>query len=155
MHKAEEKGKTKRTVFMLAAICIVVGMVLGACGVPNAANTSGAADKFLGEWQDETGKVILDVWKEDSGTLHGEICETAEENRVLSWSFTGTAGGNTFTYGECTYRVVTYDADWDATEEVVYTGGTGKLTRREDTLVWKDDQRENTGEFVLSHVGEY
>ena len=136
------------------ALCLVFVFLMG-CGIPNAAGTSKAAEKFLGEWQDETGSVILDVWKEDSGLVHGEVCWIGEENRIRTWSFTGTARGNTFTYKECTQTRVSYNDDWEASEEVVYTGGTGKLTLGEESLSWEDDQTPEAAGVAFSYVGEY
>ena len=156
MMKQNIKSKQRKGFFLLLPILVSVFAFLpSGCGIPNAANTSKAAEKFLGEWQDESGNVILDIWREDSGVVHGEVCVTGVEDKVEAWSFTGSAKGDTLKYSECSHTVVTYNTDWEANEEVIYTGGTGKVSRKEDILIWEDDQTPETGTYTFSYVGEY
>ena len=58
MMKQNIKSKQRKGFFLLLPILVSVFVLLpSGCGIPNAANTAKAAEKFLGEWQDESGNV--------------------------------------------------------------------------------------------------
>ena len=85
MMKQNIKSKQRKVFFLLLPILVSVFAFLpSGCGIPNAAGTSKAAEKFLGEWQDETGSVILDVWKEDSGQRPFEIDKRTRRRNAQS-----------------------------------------------------------------------
>ncbi len=140
--------------FIAAALCGVMALSLAACGVPNAKNTAKAAQAFLGEWQTEDGSVIVDIWIDDNANCHGVVCKMGETDRVQNWAFDGSAKKEVFTYKECTYSVVTYNEEGEATEDIRYTGGTGKFIKEDGKLTWADDQTD-TSAYVFSYVGEY
>lgn len=155
MMKQNIKSKQRKVFFLLLPILVSVFVFLpNGCGIPNAANTAKAAEKFLGEWQDESGNVIVDIWIDDNGACHGIVCRMGETDRVENWTFDGYAKKNVLSYKECTYSVVTYNEEWEASEDVRYTGGTGKFTKEEDKLTWADDQTDVSA-YVFTYVGEY
>ena len=140
--------------FIVVVLCCVLATSLAACGIPNAKNTAKAAQAFLGEWQTQDGNVIVDIWIDDNGACHGVVCKLGEADRVENWAFDGSAKKEVFSYRECTYSVVTYNEEWEATEDIRYTGGTGKFVKEDDKLTWADDQTD-TSVYVFSYVGEY
>ncbi len=153
MKPMKQVSQLKKSI-MTALLCLTMALFLEACGVPNAKNTARAAEAFLGEWQSEDGKVILDIWIDDNAGCHGIVCKMGETDMVENWAFDGSVKKDVFSYRECTYSVVTYNEEWEASEDIRYTGGTGKFIKEEGKLTWIDDQND-TSAYVFTYVGEY
>ena len=136
---------------------IPIMLILGACGIPNAKNTTAkeSAD-FSGEWSDEAGgSTVIDMWRDDEGLWHGEISRGDDDYTASFWSFSGTGTGNTLSYKDMQRVRGVYDEEGEVTEESIYVDGSGKLILKDGKLSWQDDKEGAGNGLVFIYSGEY
>ena len=112
----------------------------------------------MGEWvAPDDEDFVIDIWRDEKGMFRAIVNQTDEEGTVLYWEMSGvwndSMGG--FSYTEGTKKQVTYDIDGNATQEVIYTDGTGKFTGDGEGLKWKDDKEKAASKITFTYSGEY
>ncbi len=115
-------------------------------------------ENLMGEWvAPDDEDFVIDIWRDEKGMFRAIVNQTDEEGTVLYWEMSGvwndSMGG--FSYTKGTKKQVTYDIDGNATQEVIYTDGTGKFTGDGEGLKWKDDKEKVASKITFTYSGEY
>ncbi len=173
MDKRGSKNSAKSSVInriaVTAAFLLCICTVCTGCGKNKNSSDTGdgtetpvqeknegtETDKFPGEWRDDANNAVLDIWKDDSGLLHGEIIITYEENRLSFWSFSGELLNGELVYTDGERSDLEYDGDGDASEKTVYTRGRGTISFSGKNLSWMDAKEDAGKELIFSYYGEY
>lgn len=140
-------------------LCMVLFMILTACESKDRENQSEEVSRkessLLGQWQDESGSVYLDIWMDDDGVGYGSISWEESMDAVVFWDFSGTITEQEFTYQNAVKNHVVYDEEGDSQDTEYYTDGSGKITYKDGKLYWKDDEEDAGADIEFSYMGEY
>ena len=129
------------------------------CGIPSAAGTSGEETEaeaagetetasfgksaLEGQWKDETDNgITLDIWWSDDGLYHGRIIKPVADVVVTYYEFTAAPEKNSLSYTDGVRTDITYNEDWEAKEDVVYSDGSGTLSLEGDAVIWTEKKED-------------
>lgn len=140
----------KIRILTFVGICILFGSFV-ACGAPNLKNEDdeGILSSLAGTYSssEDEKAATLDLYQKKDGTYEGEITIESEGENVLYFSFTGQRNNQTIKYEDGVMVKLSYDADGEFTEDVLFEESEGKISVKEDLLVWKDEN-EGSLEFL-------
>ncbi len=118
-----------------------------------------AQKSILGEWQaTDNDNFVVDVWRDGEGLFHATVNYSEKEGEVYFWEMTGGWQDNEvgFIYSDCKKSRVTYDADGNPTEEVIYEEGVGSITSDgHDSITWTDKNEKMGDGITFEYIGEY
>ena len=168
----DKKGKNIATIVaVLIMIAIAAFIIIRVKGLPKISGSiiDGNYDErkekraddqraIMGEWQAKDNEdFIIDVWRDGEGLFHAIVNITGSEGEIAFYEMSGSWQDNEggFLYSDCKKSIVRYDRDGNPDEEIVYTDGSGSITGRGESIVWKDKE-ENTGDGItFIYIGEY
>lgn len=141
-------------------LCLMV-ISLSACG--DSESSAGESnqengteeDVLSGQWQDDSGKIFLDIWRDDAGVWYGSISREDSLDAVTFWDFSGRADQNVFSYQNAVKTYAVYDSEGESQDTEYYSDGTGKITYKDGNLYWQDDKEDAGADLIFSYVGEY
>lgn len=141
---------------MKKIFCLVLALTLALCGFAAAEEEDyqNPTMNVIGSYADETsGRAYMDITAGEGNSAFVTINWSDSAFAEVIWEFEGefNTEDNTIVYENCIKTYFNYDGE-DASAEILYEDGTGKLIIHEDwSITWQDDKEDAGADCLFTY----